>query len=256
MKHLLLFLSFLVLYGCTTAQVTDTLTKNQFRELTFAEMKVRFKSNREALRAIRSYRTCRTLGRIFVPWGVLIAASNPVGLLIGAGLICEGVGLHLFHTKGRLYTKLVETEELTYRKKWRDSERIQQPAFDLSFEKFRKLNRREMRDKYMYDMTTKYILDYSFEVMNIRSFGKTMIYFIPAGIAAIVYSMTLKDPDARFGRALGGLELLLMGSAGIPVYIYAAKHSSKRILYQRLLTYYQNGTIDKDLQQYIFSRQK
>jgi hypothetical protein len=167
----------------------------------------------------------------------------------------SGLASHIIHTKKSLYYDLIKIEERNYKKKWKDTIQTK-PDFNISYNDFKKLNRKEIIARYAYDDTSKYIIDYYMHMLFLKNSGLGLILIMPI---EIITGAILAYPYSGENLLLGAFFAtygIMSGSVGIPIYLATSSIASKDILHQRLLTYYSSGKIDKRVQKYIMKKQR
>ena len=164
---------YVLLFWCASAfiaqaQVLDTISLDEFKSLKYKQVKALYQNDEDGMVLIKKSHTRKINSYVFLGLSVPFAVTlNP------AFQVPLGIGLYKYtnNTKYKLYKRLKYHERVKYNldtissKYSNDSNsgnyKFYNYSFDLSFDDFNKLNKKEIVDLYGFNDTAKWILEYS-----------------------------------------------------------------------------------------------
>ncbi len=256
MKKLFVLLFLCAGVSISQAQVLDTLSLEEFKALKYKQVKALYQNDEAGLELIKKSHTRKINSYVFfglsVPFAVTLNPAFQVPL---------GIGLYKYtnNTKYKLYKRLKYHERVKYNldtissKYSNDSNsgsyKFYNYSFNLSFDYFNKLSKKEMVDLYGFNDTAKWIIEYSKGKVH----SKALI--LTTGAASLMFGgliylfATIPDGIPFQMAFVMGTPLVI---SGVWLGVNGIKMKNPKIeVYNNLKLYYTTHAVSSSMAKYI-----
>jgi hypothetical protein len=252
---------FVLLFWCCSlllakAQVLDTVSLEEFKTLKYKQVKALYQNDEAGLELIKKSHTRKINSYVFfglsVPFAVTLNPAFQVPL---------GIGLYKYtnNTKYKLYKRLKYHERVKYNldtissKYSNDSNsgsyKFYNYSFDLSFDEFNKLNKKEIINTYGFNDTAKWIIEYS----KGKVYSRVLVLTTGAGslmFDGLIYLFaTIPDGLPYQVAFVMGTPLVI---SGVWLGVNGIKMKNPKIeVYNNLKQYYTTHAVSSSMAKYI-----
>lgn len=265
MKKIFILILLLSVFLIGKAQILDSISLKEFKTLKYKQVKALYQNDEDGLELIKKSHTRKINSYVFLGLSVPFAVTLNPTIIFPLGIASIKLSNN---TKWSLYNKLKYYERLKYNL---DTAVLKIPkdsnvnfynyvnyTFDIDLKDFDKLSNQKIMEKYGFNDTSKWIIEYS-KGSNI---SKVVIFCTSVGtliLGASFYATGVKSITHPEGfpyqiAFIMGTPLVV---SGIWLGIHGIKMKSPKInIYNNLKQYYTKHAVSSPLAKYIKNRRE